>query len=186
MAGRSRRRERHSLLQQDIAHDDIEIPSARRFDRLIFLSDGVFAIAMTLLVVELTVPVVSPSDPSALANALLALRPKFVSFGISFVVIASSDKPVERIGPPIPLELLAFGLQATLRALGNGTLRDVPRSPDGGVIADYNGRVDDPQALSAYLDSMPGVVDHGLFPPSLVYEILVGRGEKVQRLVPPA
>jgi ribose 5-phosphate isomerase A len=101
-----------------------------------------------------------------------------------FAVIASSDKPVVRVGPPIPLELLAFGLQATLRTLGNATLRDVPYSPDGGVIADYNGRVDDPQALSTYLGSMPGVVDHGLFPPSLVYEILVGRGDRVQRLVP--
>ena len=43
-----------------------------------------------------------------------------------FVVIASSDKVVERIGPPIPLELLTFGLPATLRALGEagcGTCR---------------------------------------------------------------
>jgi ribose 5-phosphate isomerase len=39
--------------------------------------------------------------------------------------------------------------------------------------------------LATYLDSVSGVVDHGLFPPTLVHEILVGRGEKVQRLVPP-
>jgi ribose 5-phosphate isomerase A len=103
-----------------------------------------------------------------------------------FVVIASSAKPVDRLEPPIPLELMAFGLEATLRVLGNATLRDVPRSPDGGVIADYNGRVDDPQALATYFGSTPGVIEHGLFPPSLVYEILVGRNEKVQRLVPPA
>jgi len=102
-----------------------------------------------------------------------------------FVVIASSDKPVDALAPPVPLELLEFGLHATLRTLGNVTLRDVPRSPDGGVIADYHGRIDSPQGLAVYLDSMPGIVDHGLFPPSLVYEILVGRGEKVQRLVPP-
>ena len=43
-----------------------------------------------------------------------------------FVVIASSDKVVDRIGPPIPLELLAFGLPATLRALGDG--RAAPRA----------------------------------------------------------
>ena len=35
-----------------------------------------------------------------------------------FVVIASSDKVVDRIVAPIPLELLAFGLPATLRLLG--------------------------------------------------------------------
>jgi ribose 5-phosphate isomerase A len=62
----------------------------------------------------------------------------------------------------------------------------VPRSPDGGVIADYQGDVDDPEALGARFDATPGVVEHGLFPPSLVYEILVARGDKVQRLVPPA
>ena len=102
-----------------------------------------------------------------------------------FIVIASSDKPVDRIEPPIPLELMAFGLQATLRSLGHVTLRDVPRSPDGGVIADYHGRVDSPQGLATVFDATPGVVDHGLFPPSLVYEILVARGDRVQRLVPP-
>jgi ribose 5-phosphate isomerase A len=102
-----------------------------------------------------------------------------------FVVIASSDKPVDALAPPVPLELLAFGLEATLRALEPVTLRDVPRSPDGGVIADYRGPVDDPERLAARLAATPGVVEHGLFPPTLVYEILVGRGEKVQRLVPP-
>ncbi len=102
-----------------------------------------------------------------------------------FVVIASSDKPVDALEPPVPLELMAFGLEATLRTLGNAALRDVPRSPDGGVIADYHGRIDSPQALAAFFDSTPGVVEHGLFPPTLVYEILVARGDKVQRLVPP-
>jgi len=101
-----------------------------------------------------------------------------------FVVIASSDKPVERLQAPVPLELTTFGLQATLRSISRVELRDVPPSPDGGVIADYTGRVDDPQALAAYFDSTPGIVDHGLFPPSMVYEMLVGRGERVQRLVP--
>jgi ribose 5-phosphate isomerase A len=102
-----------------------------------------------------------------------------------FVVIASSDKPVDRIEPPVPLELMAFGLEATLRRLGETTLRDVPRSPDGGVIADYHGSVDDPAALAARLAATPGVVEHGLFPPSLVHEILVTGGDRIQRLVPP-
>lgn len=103
-----------------------------------------------------------------------------------FVVVASSDKPVDRIEPPIPLELLAFGLAATLRLLGDATLREVPPSPDGGVIADYHGSVGDPEALAARLAATPGVVEHGLFPPALVHEILVARGDRVQRLVPPS
>src|SRR5262249_42224239 len=50
-----------------------------------------------------------------------------------FVVIVSSDKLVERLAPPVPLELLEFGLAGTLRRLGDTRLRDVTRSPDGGV-----------------------------------------------------
>jgi ribose 5-phosphate isomerase A len=98
-----------------------------------------------------------------------------------FVVIASSDKLVEALAPPVPLELLAFGLRATLRALGHVELRDAPPSPDGGVIADYLGPVDDPADLAERLASTPGVVEHGLFPPELVSEIIVGRGGGAER-----
>jgi ribose 5-phosphate isomerase A len=101
-----------------------------------------------------------------------------------FVVIVSSDKLVEALAPPVPLELLPFGLQATLRALGPVALRDAPLSPDGGVIADYLGPVDDPGELGSRLDAVPGVVEHGLFPPHLVTEILVGRGQSVERFEP--
>lgn len=98
-----------------------------------------------------------------------------------FVVIASSDKLVEAIGPPIPLELLAYGVAATLRRLAPADLRDAPPSPDGGLIADYRGPVGDPAAVAARLAGTPGVVEHGLFPPELVTEILVGRGSDVER-----
>jgi ribose 5-phosphate isomerase A len=100
-----------------------------------------------------------------------------------FVVMADSTKPVDAIGPPVPLELLEFGLAATLRHLGAVTLRDVPRSPDGGVIADFRGDTGDLRALSARLAGTPGVVEHGLFPPELVSEILVARNGSVERTV---
>jgi ribose 5-phosphate isomerase A len=96
-----------------------------------------------------------------------------------FVVIVSSDKVVERLRPPVPLELLAFGVAATLRALPDATLRDAPATPDGGLLADYHGEVGDPEALSVTLSATPGVVSHGLFSPSLVSTILVARGEEV-------
>ena len=101
-----------------------------------------------------------------------------------FVVIASSDKLVEAIAPPIPLELLPFGVRATLRALGPAELRDVPPSPDGGVIADYLGPVEDPADLADRHAAVPGVVEHGLFPPELVSEILVARDGQVDRILP--
>jgi ribose 5-phosphate isomerase A len=99
-----------------------------------------------------------------------------------FVVIASSDKAVEAIRPPIPLELLFYGLDATLTRLGEVELRDVPQSPDGGVIADYLGPVEDPAEIAAWLAATPGVVEHGLFPPELVSDVLIGRGDAVERL----
>ena len=99
-----------------------------------------------------------------------------------FVVIGSSDKLVEAIAPPVPLELLPFGVRATLRALGPAELRDVPPSPDGGVIADYLGPVEDPADLADRLAAVPGVVEHGLFPPELVSEVLVARAGRVERI----
>ena len=97
-----------------------------------------------------------------------------------FVVIISSDKLVGRLAPPVPLELLAFGLEATLRSVESAGARvsvrpGVARSPDGGVIADWFGEIDDPSSVSAQLEGTPGVVGHGLFPPSLVSEVIVGR-----------
>jgi uncharacterized membrane protein len=73
---------------------ELESRSSALLDRLIFLSDGVFAIAMTLLAIELTVP---SSDPSELVQALLALGPKYLSFLISFLVIASFWTSHQRI-----------------------------------------------------------------------------------------
>jgi ribose 5-phosphate isomerase A len=98
-----------------------------------------------------------------------------------FIVIADSRKPVPALRPPVPLELLAFGLPATLRRLGPVTLRDAPPSPDGGVIADYHGDVGDPADLAARLAATPGVIGHGLFEPALVTTVLVGRGDAVER-----
>ena len=112
------------------------------------------------------------------------LREKIVAAAAErFVVIADSSKPVEALSGPVPLELFAFGAASTLARLGPEVeLRDVPRSPDGGVIADYRGgSSSDPAALAARLEADPGVAAHGLFPPDMVSEVLVGRGDTVDR-----
>lgn len=100
-----------------------------------------------------------------------------------FIVIADSTKPVTALHPPVPVELLEFGLRATLRRLQPVALRDVPKSPDGGVIADYQGAVGDPAELAARLSGTPGLVAHGLFPPDLVAVVLIGRGESVEQRI---
>jgi ribose 5-phosphate isomerase A len=112
------------------------------------------------------------------------LREKIVAAAAErFVVISDSSKPVESLSAPVPLELFAFGLNSTLARLGDEVeLRDVPRSPDDGVIADYSGAIGDPAALAARLEADPGVAAHGLFPPDMVSAVLVGANGTVEHL----
>lgn len=57
-------------------------------NRVEALTDGVFAVAMTLLVLDLKVPESQPPFAEAdLPMKLLALWPKFVSYAISFVIL---------------------------------------------------------------------------------------------------
>lgn len=98
-----------------------------------------------------------------------------------FVVIASADKAVDELSPPVPLELVPFGVQRTLLALEPARLRGVPPSPDGGAIADYLGAVGDPRELAVRLSATPGVVDHGLFAPEMVSLILIAGDDAVER-----
>jgi len=97
-----------------------------------------------------------------------------------FVVIADSSKVVTRLVAPVPVELVAFGLEATLARLGDVRLRDVSPSPDGGVIGDSFAVIDDPYVTAARLSDDPGVVSHGLFPPSMVSTVIIARGQDIE------
>ena len=60
--------------------------NTKALDRLLALADGVFAIAITILVLDLRVPpgLVGRELPAHIAD----LIPEFISYGISFLVIA--------------------------------------------------------------------------------------------------
>ncbi|HEY5179357.1 MAG TPA: hypothetical protein VIJ07_06215 [Dermatophilaceae bacterium] len=58
---------------------------------------------------------------------------------------------------------------------------DKPASPDKGVLAGYFGPIGDPGELAQWLSAIPRVVEHGLFPPAIVSDVLVGQGHNVQR-----
>ncbi|MBX3196166.1 MAG: DUF1211 domain-containing protein [Microbacteriaceae bacterium] len=60
------------------------LASGESMDRLVFFSDAVFAIAMTLLIVELRVPEVDVAD---LGPALAELVPGYLTFMLSFLVV---------------------------------------------------------------------------------------------------
>jgi uncharacterized membrane protein len=59
-------------------------------ERLVFFSDAVFAIAITLLALEIRLPALGENPTNdQLLQALLALWPKYLSYAISFLVIGS-------------------------------------------------------------------------------------------------
>jgi len=63
--------------------------AGRSLDRLGALSDGVFAVAVTLIVLEIHVPVLATDHPSNtdLWNALLPLWPRFLTYLLSFMTL---------------------------------------------------------------------------------------------------
>ncbi len=65
--------------------DEVELSAgALRHDRIAALADGVFAIVLTLLVIDIKAPEVS--TPSDLPGALVALGPKFFSYALTFAI----------------------------------------------------------------------------------------------------
>ncbi len=109
------------------------------------------------------------------------LREKIVAAASKrMVVIADGSKHVEMLGAfPLPIEVNRFGLAATTalvkavaaehRAVGEVLLRLQPGGDpvvtDGGhlILDALFGRIFNPEALSADLHKVPGVVEHGLF-----------------------
>jgi ribose 5-phosphate isomerase A len=109
------------------------------------------------------------------------LREKIVAAASRrMIVIADGSKRVDTLGRfPLPIEVVPFGLGATLRAVeaaaaalgARGAFelrRSRPGEPlvtDGGhhIVDAHLGRIDRPEALATALNAIPGVVEHGLF-----------------------
>ncbi len=71
--------------------DDTQTPTTQlALDRIIFFSDAVFAIAITLLALELRVPEMPINQVATqMPRELAAMTPKFISFILSFLIIGS-------------------------------------------------------------------------------------------------
>ena len=68
-----------------LSYSDI---AARGLERIAALSDGVFAIAMTLIVLEIRIPDPGPvHSEGELLAALLSLAPRIVTYGLSFLTL---------------------------------------------------------------------------------------------------
>ena len=74
----------------------------RMLDRIVNFSDAVFAIVITLLVLDIRVPQIPPALVSQeLPGQILDLSPKFLSYAISFLVIAIYWQAHHRVFRPI-------------------------------------------------------------------------------------
>jgi len=119
------------------------------------------------------------------------LREKIVaSLSRRVVIIVDSQKQVPHLGAfPLPVEVVPFAWQPLAQRLGDLGATPILRPSREGppfVTDERNyildcacGRIDDPAALAARLDAMPGVVDHGLFV-GLADTVIVGRGQTTQ------
>jgi uncharacterized membrane protein len=67
-----------------------EDPQERRFDysRTVAISDGVFAIALTLLVLNIGAPALTPGHQGVLGQRLLDRGDEYFSYAVGFTVIA--------------------------------------------------------------------------------------------------
>lgn len=124
------------------------------------------------------------------------LREKVVaSMGERFVVIATPDKVVERLGAsfPLPIEVVDFAIPEVMRRVrelgadevtvrGNGGYR----TDNGNAILDavFTDGIPDVDVLDVSLALVPGVAEHGLFV-GLATEALLGGEAGIERLTTP-
>ena len=71
-----------------VGSEDSGIEGGSGVERLVYFSDAVFAIAITLLALEIRLPEMHDPTPRELGDALLGLLPQFYGFAISFWIIA--------------------------------------------------------------------------------------------------
>jgi ribose 5-phosphate isomerase A len=122
------------------------------------------------------------------------LREKIVaSASLRMIVIADESKWVDTLGRfPLPVEVVPFGLEATLRQIGAAAVACGCAGParlragkDGHAFVTDGGhwivdvaltRIADPGSLAARLDSIPGLVEHGLFVGLACAAVIAGAG----------
>lgn len=92
-----------------------------------------------------------------------------------YIIIASAEKKVERLGTrmPLPVEIVPYGWKPTASSLEPlGLIPALRRNADGTpfqtdghhYIVDCEARpINDPAALATEIKALTGVVDHGLF-----------------------
>jgi len=166
-------------LREGTLHDIIAVPTSEETARLATAEGIPLATLDERPRIDLTIDGADEVDPhldviKGLGGCLL--REKIVAAATDTeVIVVDESKLVQRLGTrsPVPVEVIRFGWQNTRRALEEtGPIRTVMRSSggapyvtdEGNYIIDcsYDG-IDDPMALNQRLNTIPGVVENGLF-----------------------
>ncbi|MFC9847001.1 TMEM175 family protein [Streptomyces sp. NPDC127595] len=115
--------------------------------RLIVLSDGIYAIAMTLLVINVTIP--THLADAAFHKALSDALPSLGAFALSFTLIAGFWRDHRRILTALPAETVVV---TRLILLGLGLVALLPFPT--GLLAAYASQ---PEAVALYAGAMAAI-----------------------------
>lgn len=106
-----------------------------------------------------------------------------------FIVVVDDTKLVDALGPfGTPLEVLDFAPGVVAGAVRRLGAREVTtrerRSDNANLVMDARfDRIDDPVALGAALAAVPGLVEHGIFPGSMVERVVIASPDGVDERV---
>lgn len=159
---------------------------------------------------SLGLPVVAPDDLGQLDIAIDGADEVAASFDLTkggggahtreklvaqmaarFVVVVDESKLVARLGAfGTPLEVLDFAPRVVARRIeqlgATAVTTRAQRSDNGNLLMDAHfGTIDDPVGLGAELAAIPGLVEHGLFPSTMVERVVVAGATGVRELVRP-
>lgn len=110
-----------------------------------------------------------------------------------FVVIVDESKVVDQLGKfPVPVEVIPEAyriVKAVLEGIGETSELRMAERKDGPVVTDNGnfvldtgfGKIPEPEVLEIQLNTIPGVVENGLFT-GLVDEVLVGTANGVKHM----
>lgn len=104
-----------------------------------------------------------------------------------FIVIATEEKFVSNLSTfPLPVEIVPFAYPVTLSLLQKENCTVIVRMKEGKMFFSDNGNIivdcsfqniQDPGSLNRRLNEIPGVVECGLFPASMVSMIIKGKND---------
>lgn len=110
-----------------------------------------------------------------------------------FIVIIDSSKIVEKLSMPLPVEVLPFAYGFVRRRIlemgGSISLREGEGkfgpviSDNGNFIADCDfGIMSEPETIEKELNSIPGLIENGIFRKEIIDRVIVGKEDSVEIL----